>query len=49
MAAMLGDVRTLTLLEAPLAHLLLGPLLPSHCGLKELPELRGELRSHRLG
>ena len=46
---MLGDVRTLTLLEAPLAHLLLGLLLPSHCGLKELPELRGELRSHRLG
>ena len=39
MAAMLGDVRTLTLLEAPLAHLLLGPLLPSHCGLKELPRV----------
>ena len=36
---MLGGVHPPTLLKVPLAHLLLGPLLPSHCGLKELPRV----------
>ena len=39
MAAMLGGVHPPTLLKVPLAHLLLGTLLPSHCGLKELPRV----------